>query len=359
MIPMMLQGGLPVKGIRMHPMENILERALDWLAAGREVAFATVIAAQGSSPRPVGSQLLIDEDGNFEGSISGGCIEGAVVSEGMEVIALGKARRLVFGATTDGVWDVGLACGGEVEIFIEPLAAHLEMLVKLASLRKARQPSCLITDLASGEKTLITSGTETHELPPILRAAVKEVLASENSDVCMLGDKCFFLHACFPDPELVIIGAVHITQPLTLMAQTAGYTVTIIDPREAFATRDRFPDVTLVNAWPNEALVLQLLHPQSAVVVLSHEPKIDDPALKIALRSQAFYIGALGSRKTHAQRIERLMQAGLLPNEIDRLHAPVGLDIGARNAPEIAIAVMAEITQCRRHRAHLTVRAFG
>lgn len=346
-------------GPNMYPAENILELALDWMDAGREIAFATVIAAQGSSPRPVGSQLLIDEDGNFEGSVSGGCIEGTVVAEGMEVIALGKPRRLFFGVATDRVWDVGLACGGEVEIFVEPLAAHRDLLVKLASLRKARQAACLVTDLTSGEKTLITSGTEYQSMPPALCDAVEDALASQNSNVCTLGDDCFFLHTCFPDPELVIIGAVHIAQPLTLMAQTAGYAVTIIDPREAFATRDRFPDVSLVHAWPNDALALRRLHSRSAVVALSHEPKLDDPALQVALRSKAFYIGALGSRKTHAQRIKRLTQAGLSPDEIDRLHAPVGLDIGARNAPEIAIAVMAEITQCRNRQARPSVKAFG
>lgn len=346
-------------GANMHPSENILERALDWMEAGREIAFATVIAAQGSSPRPVGSQLLIDEDGNFEGSVSGGCIEGTVVAEGMEVIALGKPRRLLFGVAGDRAWDVGLACGGEVELFIEPLAGHRELLLKLNALRKARQAGCLVTNLTSGEKTLITSGTEYQSMPPALCEEVQDVFASQNSSVCTLGDDCFFLQTCFPDPELVIIGAVHIAQPLTLMAQMAGYSVMIIDPRETFATRDRFPDVTLVNVWPDEALALRRLHPRSAVVALSHEPKLDDPALRVALQSHAFYIGALGSRKTHAQRIERLKDAGLSTDQIARLHAPVGLDIGARNAPEIAIAVMAEITQCRRSRVFPSIQALG
>jgi xanthine dehydrogenase accessory factor len=139
----------------MHLTENMLEMAMDWMAAGREIAFATVIRAQGSSPRPVGSQLLIDEDGNFEGSVSGGCIEGAVVSEGMEAIALGKPRRLFFGVTSERDWEVGLACGGEVEIFVEPLSAHGELLAAQALLRDTRQPTCMVTDLASGEKFFI------------------------------------------------------------------------------------------------------------------------------------------------------------------------------------------------------------
>lgn len=343
----------------MVSKENILKIALDWMAAGREIAVATVIRAQGSSPRPVGSQLLIDEDGNFEGSVSGGCIEGTVVSEGMEVIALGMPRRLFFGVKSERDWDVGLACGGEVEIFVEPLSAHRELLVVLASLLAARQSICLVTDLASGEKKLLKSDAELRAVPQDLHPSIKQVLASERSNICTLGDTSYFLHACFPDPEIVIIGAVHIAQPLTLMAQIAGYAVTIIDPREAFATRDRFPEGTLVNAGPKEALALKSLHLRCAVVALSHEPKLDDPALEIALKSKAFYIGALGSRKTHAQRIERLLKAGLSQSEIGRIHAPVGMDIGACNASEIAIAVMAEITQCRRGRVLLSSKAVG
>jgi xanthine dehydrogenase accessory factor len=144
-----------------------------------------------------------------------------------------------------------------------------------------------------------------------------------------------------------------------MIAQTAGYAVTIIDPREAFATRDRFPEGTLVNAGPTEALALKSLHLRCAVVALSHEPKLDDPAIEIALQSQAFYIGALGSRKTHAQRIERLLKAGFTRSDIDHIHAPVGMDIGASDASEIAIAVMAEITQCRRGKALSSVEAVG
>lgn len=343
----------------MHPSENMLETALEWMEAGREVAFATVIRAQGSSPRPVGSQLLIDEDGNFEGSVSGGCIEGAVVSKGMEAIALGKSSRLFFGVRSEQDWEVGLACGGEVEIFVEPLAAHQDLLTAQALSRAGRQPTCLVTDLATGEKILIKLDEPIQQAPQGLHTSIKQALVSEKSKICTLGEKSFFIHACFPNPELVIVGAVHIAQPLTQMALTAGYAVTIIDPREAFATRDRFPNGTLLNESPEQALVLKFLHLRCAVVVLSHEPRLDDPALKVALKSQAFYIGALGSRKTHAQRIERLLKAGVEQPQIDRIHAPVGMDIGASNASEIAIAVMAQITQCRRHQTLLPVNGAG
>lgn len=343
----------------MPQTDNILKKAISWLEAGREIAIATVISARGSSPRPVGSQLLIDEDGNFEGSVSGGCIEGAVVAEGMKAIALGKPQRIFFGIAGNREWDVGLACGGEIEIFVEAATGQRNLLAQMASLRTARRPACLVTNLSGGEKRLVESGPDTQTLLGTLGAAAEESLAMEKSMVCEQEDADYFLQACFPDPELVIIGAVHIAQPLALMAQTAGYAVTIIDPRETFATEDRFPDVALVHARPGEALALLQLHRRCAVVTLSHEPKLDDPALEIALRSQAFYVGALGSRKTHSQRIARLTQAELLPDEIDRLHAPVGLDIGARNAPEIAIAVMAEITQCRNRQARPSEKAFG
>jgi xanthine dehydrogenase accessory factor len=331
---------------KMHATNSILKTASEWLAEGREIAIATVIEAKGSSPQPVGSQLLMDEDGNFEGSVSGGCIEGVVVSEGMKAIALGQSQRLIFGIGRNREWDVGLACGGEIEIFVESATAHRALLSEMASLNLARQPACLVTNLTSDEKVLVKDSTTPRPLPQELQASIAETLTVGKSMICEVKNEAYFLQACFPDPEILIIGAVHIAQPLALMAQIAGYAVTIIDPREAFATQDRFPTVTMVNTPPEEVFALKRLHRRCAVVTLSHESKLDDPALMIALRSQAFYVGALGSSKTHAKRVERLEEAGLLKSEIDRLHAPVGLDIGARNATEIAIAIMAEITQC-------------
>ncbi|MBN1103678.1 MAG: XdhC family protein, partial [Deltaproteobacteria bacterium] len=185
-------------------------------------------------------------------------------------------------------------------------------------------------------------------LPEELRAAVADVEKKEHSMRLQHRDKTFFLQAFMPNPQLVIVGAVHIAGALADIARIAGYRVVIIDPRGAFATAERFPGVHLEVEWPDEILQNMPLHSRTAIVTLTHDPKLDDPALELALRSNAFYIGALGSRKTHAARLERLADAGVDRESLKRIHAPVGLDIGADNPAEIAIAIMAQITEKRR-----------
>lgn len=332
----------------MAPMANILDTALAWMAAGRKVAMATVIATWGSSPRPVGSQLVVDAGGAFEGSVSGGCIEGAVITEALAALADGKPRRLVFGVSNDRAWEVGLACGGEIEVFVEAAAPHRALFKTLAEVAAAKKAVCVLTELDSGEKTLLRSVAETRRLPPALAAAAREAFSRECGRVLQTGGKSFFLQGWHPDFELIIIGAVHISQLLALMARAAGYAVTVVDPRGAFATAARFPNVALVPEWPDDALEKRPLHPRCAVVALTHDPKLDDPALAAALKSAAFYIGALGSDATHARRRERLDRLGFSQTALDRIHGPVGLAIGARTPAEIAIAIMAEITRTRR-----------
>lgn len=327
---------------------SILPTALAWCKEGRRVALATVIQTWGSAPRPVGSQLLIDADGNFLGSVSGGCVEGAVIAEAPEVLASAKPKLLEFGIEDSAAWKVGLTCGGTIRIFLEPLEANRgeadDVLRELADNIGARRKVALVTELATGARRI---AHVPDDLGP-LAAALGDAFLRGRSAVLEEGDGEIFVKMFSPATRLVVIGAVHIAQPLVPMARALGWESIIVDPREAFATEDRFGDTTIVREWPDEALLAIGLDDSTAVVVLSHDKKIDDPALIAALRSDAFYVGALGSKKTHAKRVERLVVAGVSAADIARIHAPIGLDIGALDAAEIALSIIAEITATQR-----------
>jgi xanthine dehydrogenase accessory factor len=334
----------------MDHMKNPIKIAVEWDDEGREVALATVIATWGSSPVPVGSQLVVDSRGAFEGSVSGGCIEGAVITEALEVIEKGLPKRLFFGVSDERAWEVGLACGGEIEIYIEKLEPNRALYKEVMALKRDQRSVCLITDLINNHKMLIRPDDpgSLEKVPPGLRDAVADVLHRESSTIIQMDDKTYFIHGFHPDPQLVIIGAVHIAGPLAEMAGLTGYNVVIIDPRAVFASKERFPDMKLIPEWPDEAMEKMALHSCTAVVALTHDPKLDDPALKTALRSDVFYIGALGSRKTHASRRERLKIEGFSEEQISRIHGPIGLNINALTPAEIAVAILAEITAERR-----------
>lgn len=326
-------------------------KALEWQSEGRTVALATVIANRGSSPRAVGSQVVIDDKGLFEGSVSGGCLEGVVITEGLETMKTGIPRRLFFGMTQGDRWEAGLACGGEVEIVVEKAPA-VTVLRDLAALRQECSGICVVTNLASGAKTLVKmdSCEEAEALASWMRDSVAQVRAGERSVLLEEEGVSYFFHGLFAPLQLVIIGAVHIAQPLARMALLTGYQVVIIDPRQAFGAKERFPDTEIIDAWPDEALQDMKIHSRTALVALTHDPKLDDPALGEALRSDAFYVGALGSRKTHAARRERLEEAGFTKETIERIHGPVGLPIGAVTPEEIALSIMAQITAKHRLR---------
>ncbi len=214
----------------------------------------------------------------------------------------------------------------------------------LIAARGGRRPAVLVTHLPSGAQTLAESGAVSGDLPPEVAAAAAESLRDAR---CRTLDG-WFIHAFAPTPRLVIVGAVHIAQALAPMARQTGYAVTVVDPRAAFATPERLPGVMLRHDWPDEALAEIGLDRGTAVVFLTHDPKIDDPGLHRALRSDVFYIGALGSRRTHAKRVARLGDAGFTEAEIARIRAPIGLAIGAVSPAEIAVSILAEITAARR-----------
>ena len=330
-------------------MNDKIATAVEWMAAGRKVALATVIGTWGSSPRPVGSQLVVDEDGNFEGSVSGGCIESTIITEAQHVIRQEKTQLLSLGIDNDQAWDTGLPCGGNIEIYVEAAEVHRPVLEQLLAFCKKRLNACLVTDLIQGTKKVISSEDTSADLPPALRKAVEQTLSTGRTICHAGGGRRLLLQGFGPGLQLVIIGAVHIAQPLARMARLAGYDTLIVDPRKAFATSERFPDTELITRRPEKAFEQISVHANTAIVVLCHSPQLDDPALIRALDSDAFYIGALGSRKTHAARLDRLKKAGCKKTDLERIHGPIGISIGSVTPAEIALSIMAEITRVKRN----------
>ncbi len=313
-------------------------RALEWHKAGQKVAIATVVETWGSAPRPVGSQLVIDGTGRMEGSVSGGCVEGAVIVEALEAVEDGGARLLDFGVSDDEAFAVGLACGGRIRILVEPVggAFPLDVLEALVAARVAREPVAYVADLNGTERGL----AQVEAFPDrfrLDRSGVQE-------------DSTTFVAIHNPPLRMVVVGGVHIAQHLLPIARSCGYDVTLVDPRPAFAAPERFPDTVISDDWPDAALDAIGLDARTAVVTLTHDPKLDDPAIYAALRTDVFYLGCLGSKRTHAKRVDRLAQAGFSAADIARIHAPVGLDIGGRSPAEIAVSIMAQVTERLRKR---------
>lgn len=310
------------------------ELALTWHQAGRGAVLATVVETWGSAPRRVGAQMVVSRDGQIEGSVSGGCVEGAVMLEALEALEQGESRLLEFGVSDGDAFAVGLACGGTIRVLVEPVGSVLDIkvLTDLVAARSERLAVAYVCDPQGGGGALVFQGFE-------------ERFRMDRSGV---DDDNMFIAIHNPPLRLVIVGAVHIAQSLIPMARTAGYDPVIVDPRSAFGSEARFPGETILEDWPDEAMKAIGLDARTGLVLLTHDPKLDDPALHIALRSDAFYIGALGSKRTHAKRVARLSDAGFRDVEIDRIHGPVGLDIGAAGPSEIAVAILAEMTQVLR-----------
>lgn len=343
-------------------MRELIPQIKTWHEEGKKVALATIVSAYGSAPRPVGSKMAVSSAGEMSGSVSGGCVEGAVVEQALQVLRTGQNQLLKFGISDETAWGVGLSCGGAIEVFVEALDWTVFKILH-ENLEQERL-FCLVTTIAGedlggsliawpdGNHTgsLGTPWLNNKSLPLALdrletQQSGREVIQGEPEKMEL------FIQVFPPPPRLVIIGAVHIAIPLVSMAKLQGFHTTVIDPRKSFATTERFPHPDeLVTKWPDEALPEVSLDEGTYFVTLSHDDKLDVPALKIALEHPVRYIGALGSRKTHANRVEALLEMGADPQQIQRIHTPVGLDIGANNPQEIALAVMAEIVAVRRGR---------
>ena len=335
-------------------MRELLEQYDAWRAEGHEVGRAVVIRTYGSSPRQAGSVLLVADDGRMVGSVSGGCIEGAAARAVLESRERGHSRVIRYGVTNAQAWDVGLACGGTIDILIEPDVPD-------AALAAARDPLAKATSALG--TTLVT------ELPPetpddladavpataeasddaALEQLRGDALGAGRSQTARIDDRHVFIEAFPVPPRLVIVGATEVARSLVGLAKALGYERVVIDARTAFATRERFPDVEqLLTNWPDEAFEEIELGPNDAVAILSHDPKFDEPAIVEALKRGARYVGAIGSRKTQADRRRRLLQAGLTEDQLGRIRGPIGLDLGGREPAETALAILAEIVSVRR-----------
>ena len=314
--------------------DDIPRVARDWFKAGRGAALATVVQTWGSAPCPVGSLMAISGDGGIAGSVSGGCVEGAVIVAAEDAIETGLSRILTFGVSDDQAFAVGLACGGEITVMVEPLGTGIPVaeIDALIASRGMRKPVAMITD----------TRTWTHRLEYRDQGHDARFKADASG---FDPDGTTFVAVNNPPPRLAIVGAGHIAQPLSKMAVIAGWDVTVIDPRGAFATPDRFPGTALSLEWPDAALAEMGMDRRTAVVTLAHDPKIDDPAIIAALSGGAGYLGCLGSRRTHEKRLERLNKGGLSAELLSRIHGPVGLAISSRTPAEIAISILAELTK--------------
>ena len=317
--------------------DQIPEIALDWHRAGRGAVLATVVETWGSAPRPAGSQLVISGTGDIMGSVSGGCVEGAVVGEAMEALVDGVPRLLTYGVSDNEAFAVGLACGGTIRIMVVPVAGQAlpeTLLADLVAARAANRAVALVTTVDGWQHAL--------------DATDPAVIARLRTDRSGMEQDGRFIAVHNPPLRLIVVGAVHIAQPLLTIARACGYAPTLIDPREAFGAAARFPGEVILHDWPDEALASLKPDARTAIVTLTHDPKLDDPAIRFALRSQVFYLGCLGSPRTHAKRVERLSAQGFSATDITRIHAPVGLDIAAKSPAEIAVSIMAQITQVLR-----------
>ncbi|MFW6042096.1 MAG: XdhC family protein [Chloroflexota bacterium] len=340
-------------------MREIIADIDRWLNEQQPVALATVIETWGSAPRGVGAKMALTPDGQLSGSVSGGCVEGAVFEAGVETLQTGQAQLLSFGVADETAWDVGLACGGQIEVFVETmddafndarLWLHEERSGAIATVVKGPD------DLLGKKLLLDESGVTESTLPSKLVedvTRVAQVALSQGARTRVTPENYpdveLFIDVIQPPETLVMVGGVHIAVALTAIARTVGYRTIVVDPRRAFGSEERFPHVDrLIKAWPAEAFEDIRLNSATAVAMLTHDPKIDDPALKAVLPSSAFYVGALGSTRTHEKRRQRLLDAGLSPDLVDRIHSPIGLDIEARTPEEIAVAVMAQVIAARR-----------
>lgn len=346
-------------------MREIFDSAAEWNQAGGRMALATVTATWGSSPRPVGSQMVVNQKGEMAGSVSGGCVEGAVVDSALQVLEADQPRLLQFGVTDQTAWDVGLACGGEIEILVKPLKP--EIIQTWKEILGSSLDACSVC-VVSGPEELLGQELILDEDGRIRwGSALDDGLIEKMRDLGRKGIETGSAHSTLLDlpgdaeqalkllvnPEvapytLIAVGGVHIAIPLMSLAEILGYRTVVIDPRKLFASRERFPKVDeFYPVWPQQAFQELKISSRTAIALLTHDPKIDDPALMAALNSDAFYIGALGSSRTQAKRRRRMLEAGFDEAQLERIHGPIGLDLGGRSAGEIALAIMAEMVKVR------------
>ena len=311
-------------------MRELAQSIQRWRSRGDRIALATVVATRRSAPRPVGAKLAISERGELQGSVSGGCVESDVAVQAAEVIAEGTPRLLTYVITDDMAWNVGLPCGGEIDVFVERFEGELP---------ESDEPAVSVTVLEgerAGERRLLG--------PDAVEPGPSRVLEVDGESV--------FAEMLGPPPRVVVIGAIDTAEELCRAAKSLGWHTVVTDPRPALTTRERLPSPDeLLVAWPDEALEQLAPDRDTAVVVLTHEERLDVPALTSALEAEAFYVGAIGSRRTQAKRRERLLEAGVAEEQLERLCGPAGLDLGAQTPAEMAVSILGEILAVRAGRS--------
>tara|TARA_B100000900_G_C20456074_1_gene665208 strand:+ start:10 stop:963 length:954 start_codon:yes stop_codon:yes gene_type:complete len=315
----------------MNNLDDIITPTFNWLKEKNKVAIATVISTWGSAPRQVGGQMAINKTGEIIGSVSGGCVENSVITEALDSLKDKKHRIKDYGITNDLAWEVGLACGGNLKILINPLEDNDKIIFEAKKMIQKRERIIIKIDCKTGIREIISTLDQ-----------------EKNKTSYFDYDKEIFYHIIDPKPRLFIIGGVHLSQALSSLANICEYEVVIIDPRDHFANKKRFPSDLIINDWPDIALKNYKFNCSDNIVTLTHDPKIDDLALILALNSKVGYIGSLGSKKTHENRVERLKNEGFDLNQIEKIHAPIGLNISSKTPQEIALSIMAEIVKVRR-----------
>jgi xanthine dehydrogenase accessory factor len=298
-----------IKGVADH--HRILDSALAW--RGAPMALATVIETWKSAPCPIGTHMLVHEDGRFTGSVSGGCVEGDILEVARHVIAEDGFVVRRYGIADGAAWEVGLPCGGDIQVMTQNVSPRRFPGKLFGAIIDARAAGTVLhvgTDMATGRSEIVEGETGS-----------------------------FFVNCYLPPRRLIIVGAVEIAAVLSRIARSMGVKVTLIDPRARFLTAERFPGVALDDRWPDEAITALAPDTRTAIVTLSHDPKIDDPALIAALASPAAYVAALGSKASHAKRIERLAATGASADQLARIEGPAGVTINAISAPEIALSI--------------------
>ena len=352
-------------------MKELLDTLTTWGAdgtAGEAIGRAVVVRTFGSAPRPEGAVLLYATDGRIAGSVSGGCVEGAAAEEIDRARATGHARVIRYGISDEEAWDVGLACGGTIDVLVEPVAPAVVIDAARGSVGAGGHGSAVITplpddspppefglhqpgdgappatELVVSDDGSLTGTLGTPELDAELVAAAMAALKRGLSRTVELGGRSLFIEVFPVRPRLVVVGGVEVARSLVRLARELGFETVVVDGRAAFATAERFPDVDrLVIGWPDEVAEEIGLGPNDAVAVLSHDVKFDEPAIVEALRRGCRYVGAVGSKKTQADRRARLLDAGVSEEDLARLRGPVGLDLGGRAPAETALAILAEI----------------
>ena len=319
----------------MLPVRELLSDLERWRSRGERVALARVVATRRSAPRPIGSKLAVSESGELAGSVSGGCVENEVYGAAREVLDGAPPQLLSYGISDDLALSVGLPCGGEIDVFVqEPDPGVLERVLDVVA---ANERAVVLTDLETGAQQLVRDGDE---------------LERRRSTLVDLEGRKLFADVYGPPPRLLVFGAVDTAEALCRAAKGLGWRTIVADARGKFATRDRVPSADeLIVAWPEEVLAQVEPDSATAVVVLTHDDRFDVPALAGALAGEAFYVGALGSRRNQARRRERLLEAGVPEEAIDRIAGPAGLDIGAETPTETGLSILAEILAVRAGRA--------